>query len=127
MSANQWGVNIEINGGDIIAAMIEDLGIDELVEFVEELVDTVADGDLTNELYELMRNKHEDWLEAMGVDECEYQSDYAGPGIYDGIEASIAEDDLDDEDDEDDEHWTTDDDDVFREENPMDVFTTEDK
>lgn len=111
MSMNQLSISPEINMGDVLHAMVEEFGTEELIDFVDELVEQIADGDFTNELYELMRAKHEDWLEEMGLEESDYRTDYADPTIYSDVE-------MDDEDD-DDEEWSTDPDDDF--------FTTDDK
>lgn len=123
MSMAQLSITPEINMGDILTAMIDELDNDDMVEFVEELMDIVSDDDFNHELYELMRRKHEEFLELSGITEDEYQSDYS-PADYD-IDDEDAEIDLSD-DDEKEEAWITDSDGDFGEEDPMDIFTTDD-
>jgi hypothetical protein len=102
-------INIELDTDIIIESLITNSSVDELVDFVDELVDRTSDNNLINELYNVLKLKHNDWLEENGISKSNYEENI-----------------------EDDEHWTSNDElekdveiDDDDSENPLDVFTTE--
>ena len=100
MSVKQLSVNIEMNLDDILKAMTEDLVVDDIVVFVDELIERFDDdnSDLTHELYELMKIKHDVFLEKAGITEDEYQEHHANPIYYTSTEEPWTTDEGDDED-----------------------------
>jgi hypothetical protein len=112
-------VNYELCTDDITEALMNDLTVDELQDFILDLLDKTSDNDLNNTLYEELKIKHSEYLEFMGIDETKYREEFADPTYY--------EDEDDDEvDDDEDEHWTINDEVDDELEEDVDVFTTED-
>ena len=126
MSMKQYKVSVDIDMDSVIEAIMNDLTQGEMIDFVDELIETVSDGDFTNELYELLRRKHEEWLDVAGVDESQYREEFADPTLYPEVE----DDDFDDDEEDDpeseaalidaEEPWTTDEED----DGDVDVFNT---
>jgi len=109
-------VNYELSTDDITEALMNDLTVEELQDFILDILDKTGDNDLNNALYEELKIKHGEYLEFMGIDETKYREEFADPTFYPDV----------DEDNEDDEHWTTDNKVDNELEEDVDIFTTED-
>lgn len=127
MSMKTYSLEVEIDADKIISALLTEFGIEEIAEFIEELVDQAGDQDLLNNVYEIFKRKHAEWLDDVNLDESEYQEHYRDPvhalnDDFDEVEEDPEEENWSTEDDGE-ENWSTED---LEEENPMDVFTTDD-
>lgn len=98
-------INIEIDTGDVIQGLIEDFGIEDIIDFVDELIERVGDDDFTHGLYEMARLKHEDWLANNDISEEQYRKDYADSMLYEDEEEVLDTNEMCDE------QWITDTDD----------------
>ena len=104
MTLKNLSANVEINADDIIEGILNDMGIDEVADFVKELNERLDDFDFMNDMYEYFKEQHENYLETEGITEKAYQAHYDNGEFYPDDET---------EDEDDDESWTTEDDDKF--------------
>jgi hypothetical protein len=110
---------VTIDSYDIISALLNDLTVSELIEFIEEVDSQQDDWDLTNDLYEYFRQRHLEYLEKEGISEKQYRTEVADIGLYD------EEDSWNDEEDEDEECWVAEDNSKDTDDDEdVDVFTT---
>lgn len=126
---------MDIELGKVIDAILIDLSIDEITDLFEEIVDKMEDQDLLNNVYELFKRKHEEWLDNTNLSEEEYQYHYADPTIYPDAKNPTDEEEDDNEDGntsvdervtEVEEPWITEvETDEEDDENVMDVFSTD--
>ena len=116
------GLDVETNLEAMFRGILEGCSENDLKNLIDRIDLEVADWEFTNQIYELFREKHADFLIDQNIDEKKYREEFChDPSIYD--------------DEEDNESWSTDDIKpeerikegalVLGDEEDVDVFSTE--